>query len=39
MGTLTRSALGTVFVMGALWLWSELGPVTLQRSRPRAWWM
>ena len=23
MGTWTRSALGTAFVMGAVWLWSE----------------
>lgn len=38
MGTWTRSALGTVFVMGALWLWTELGPARRQRPRPRAWW-
>lgn len=39
MAPWTRSALGTVIVMGALWLWSELGPVKLQPSRPRPWWM
>jgi uncharacterized membrane protein YdcZ (DUF606 family) len=39
MATWTRGALGTVFVMSALWLWAELGTGKRQPARPRAWWM
>lgn len=39
MATWTRGALGTVFVMSALWLLAELGPVKKQSPPERAWWM
>lgn len=39
MDTLTRSALGTALVVGAVWLWKALAPVPLQPRRARAWWM
>ena len=39
MATWTRGALGTVFVVSALWLLSELSPTRREPVRPRAWWM
>jgi hypothetical protein len=39
MATWTRGALGTVFVMSALWLWSVLDAGRRRPAPPRAWWM
>jgi hypothetical protein len=41
MATWTRGALGTVFVVSALWLLTELTPGKPQQRQPRAraWWL
>ena len=41
MATWTRGALGTVFVVSALWLLTELNPAKApqRQARARAWWL
>lgn len=39
MELFTRGALGTAFLVGAVWLWRSRAPAPLQPRRARAWWM